>query len=775
MKQILSAHFQNGWVSPAWAARADLEVRRGALLEAENVSIRPQGGARKRPCLSVIAAVEANTARIFGWHRSERERFLVGITRGGEARIYNTDIPTPDNAPAIKGSLSFANAERINAFHFADTMIITTPGQSPQEIVLQDRAALESSGQVRTIIETGIALESIPDTLSGRDDAPELSPNHYAGVSLTLRIGTESDTVENALLGSLGSVYYNGGFTIGGQEYIVFLSAGRNEANPTWRLQFRTRETDEFIPLDADIRLEVSRAGTTDTIQIVAVATGLDAAAVAEGFEARAMTIKNPPVIRLSAADYATATAGGSAIAGACITIPAPASVGDKPANKGKVLTWDGTTLSAATPGDEELGLPPGRWCMEWNARDGWPSAAGFRDGRLIFAGSGAGSATLWFSTIGAGRNFLQARAAPQPKVNDVAGTEDLNGSEVEADYGMKRILNSFERIVSLYADNQLVIFTEGGELAVSGNFDASSLVSAQARKYSNYGSAPNVGSAAVDRVLFFAARQSAFVLEFQGDDIGYSPTNITTLRNEEAFGGREVIRLVAVQSAELNGANVALFLVGAGGGENPYLAAFHTDRATGHAAWTKWTFPRHRIIDMAQVDNDVLLLADELDEGGNAVVRRVIVRLDGEAAEVAGMAGDEVEGGRVAFPCVLRTPDLLVPQLAGEGWVYPKTITRAHMDAAVAGGAFEADEVEFILRTASGAEKKYSFGNLAPGEAGEPPPAEFGRRSIDCGTYHPAQKNARYPLTATIRQENLRPFHIFRADFELEVEKAIG
>ena len=109
-------HFNTGWVSPAWAARADSQERFNGLLRADNLAFPPQGGCHKRPVLRVLAKA-TGVERIFRWHRNEREKFVVGVDGDGKPYVYNTEFGSPDaDSPAIDGSLSFNNADRLNAF-----------------------------------------------------------------------------------------------------------------------------------------------------------------------------------------------------------------------------------------------------------------------------------------------------------------------------------------------------------------------------------------------------------------------------------------------------------------------------------------------------------------------------------------------------------------------------------------------------------------------------------------------------------------------------------
>ena len=98
---------------------------------------------------------------------TSRKSLLWGWMARGAVRIYNADFGDGgQDTPAISGEISFNNAAEMNAFHYADTLIITSASQPPQEVALQDRAALVESGQVR-------------DNPRGRRDSGS-NPRHFA-------------------------------------------------------------------------------------------------------------------------------------------------------------------------------------------------------------------------------------------------------------------------------------------------------------------------------------------------------------------------------------------------------------------------------------------------------------------------------------------------------------------------------------------------------------------------------------------------------------------
>ena len=88
-----------------------------------------------------------------------------------------------------------------------------------------------------------------------------------------------------------------------------------------------------------------------------------------------------------------------------------------------------------------------------WNSENGYPSAVGFYEDRLVFAGSKKGPMTFWSSKSGDYYNF----GTSVPQVDDDAVTATLNGSKMNG-------------IRAMIAFGELILLTAGGEYKVSGN-----------------------------------------------------------------------------------------------------------------------------------------------------------------------------------------------------------------------------------------------------------------------------------------------------------------
>ena len=556
-------------------------------------------------------------------------------------------------------------------------------------------------------------------------------------------------------------------------------------------MSFFTREV-----LAKTITVTATADGEAD---IVFALTDKDTSVInaAEGFTARKMKFRNPPVKVITATTDQTQAEAYAAEqarigAGLCFKV----EEADKSVGKGKVAIWDGAALTTRDPGEAEVGLPVGSYAMAWNDEDKFPAVAGIRHGRLIFAGSIEFGATFWASVAGDGRDFTAEAYEP------IKDDKDLNqtGSKVEADFAMTRTLDSFENIVALNADNALAIFTEGGEWMITGGFDAEKIDSAQARRYSQYGSAQNIGVAAIDQQLFFASGKSAFSMKYDGDDVGYVPTSISEIRNKDALDG-EAIRVAATQADDLKGTKLVLFLVDSdakavtrrrnGKGDDDfieagaalypngrYIAAYHTNLQQGFQAWAKWTFPRHRIIDIVSVDREALVLADEMNEDGTTA-RRAIYRLSNSKAEQMTGAGDELNEGVAIFPCILETPDLVYPRLYGEGWILPKVTGRCHITAERAGGAPDKNDDNLCVFIAGA---KGVFRN-APNVDDFPKTKAaaiiaalvrrfFGKRFCEIKARDvDANRDTDEFYTAIVVQANDRPIELHRLDVEMNAE----
>ena len=241
-------------------------------------------------------------------------------------------------------------------------------------------------------------------------------------------------------------------------------------------------------------------------------------------------------------------------------------------------------------------------------------------------------------------------------------------------------------------------------------------------------------------------------------------------------------MRIVSAQPGDLDTLKLVAFLVENGG--DPYIAVWHSESTHEHFAWSKWTFPRHRIHDIAEVDNRIFVLADPTFEvtitvdGEERMVqqpdatKRQIYAFSGTTAETVGEAGDWVDTDRQSFPIILETPSVESVPLGGESAiVYPTNIFRCHIYGRACGGRAANTRARIRVQSEAGI-RDFPVKNLLVGEAKSS--ADFGKRVIDVGiTNLTAQSNYRDPHTIRVEQDNLEPFHLYRLDIECTASAA--
>ena len=790
MAYFLTNRCASGWVSDSLAARTDWSGWFHALRRAENVILPPQGGAKRRPVLTrVLSSIDiaASVERIFPFNKNEQEKFVIGLRPNDpdvDDDTWKAVNMVSEGAisalPEIDGELTFTDITSVKGFHYADSLLFTQlDGKQPiQRVVRETATVADARTDINVLRINNVAVTAAPNGFV----AAEVDG---ARIRFDLAIGTNIDSFQghrfdNANPNNVGRV---GNLTTDTSGYIFEAFWREDTKRYDFVLQVASSVGfNKFI--DDGITVKIVRVvgemdATTQTVDFVTVVGSARTLARAEGLKSEYLTIKNPPVTELTTAEFNAlpdSTKGGYGVQTAVPSGDADTDTGER------VLEFNGTDLTARKPGLNERGYPirtkdqaPTSYLMDWNDRDGFPAALAFRHNRLAAAGANDNGARMWFSVAGDALEYL---------LYTREGTESEFSTKIEQDFALSRTLDSFSKIQDLYADNGFVIFTDRDEWSIQGTFGAGGdqTATARARRYSTYGSAANVGVGNVDNQLFFVARNSAFSLIFQGDDLGYvAASDLTAKRNEDALQGRP-IRLVAAQPDDLNTLKMVAILVDPEDGTNPYIAVWHTETFGGdlrapdfqHQAWAKWTFDNHQIIDICEVDNKIYVLADRLVDG--AYGDRALYVFDGSSSEMAGVAGDETgpAGGdadgvpiRSAFDIILETPEMLpIPQVGEPGLLYPKTLKRIHVTGDCFGGELDAEVMTATLQTPDGEEVIGSFDNFVVDRRPNPQRKKRVCDSVQ-GTDLDAQGDSDFPTTVTIKQTGMNPFRIHRIDIE--------
>ena len=732
--------------------------------------------------ISESVSSEAGVERIFPDDKNRREKFVVGVKSANDpadTTKYTANIlfaaATQAAQPAIMGDLIVTDVEELRGFHYADSLLFSQLDGKvvPQRIVRESKEVSDARESILVLEETGIAISWAPD--NGFGAIGMNTP--LADVLAEITIGTETaETAINQNSGSQSRTYSTAPFR--GFSFIYEWNAdtGRYTFRLTTNADHPFNDVSEE-PIQVvltrrtrpDERSHFAKTTDTYTADFNPAVGGTRSLSAAQGFKAEKLTITNPPIQELTETEYTAEVARiGQAY---CVTV----ADGSAASNKGEaVLVFDGTSLSARVPGDNEVGYSVYKdkatyFAMTRNPVDGWTAVFGFRHGRLFESGSNQSAAQFNMSVAGDGLNFLSYTR------------EGENDSElvqkVESDFALSRTLDSFSPILDVFADNGFVIFTERGEWSIQGSFQAgaSGIGSARARRYSPYGTSRNAGVATVDNQIFFTARNAAFSIKFQGDDLGYpDAVDITARRNELALGGRNgrVVRLAAGQPQDLTGAQMVLFLVELDDATR-YIACWNTESNQQHFAWSKWTFPNHRIIDLVEVDNRFFVLADLIVDGVADATKRGLYAFSAEDAENPDedLGGDQIDndGTRAAFPCILTTPNIQPVYLAGDGaLVYLQFVKDIYVVAEQAGGLSDVDRLRYEVFVPSGPLQDGAFENRVENETEVPSGMSYGVRRVPVGQVA-LKREYRQGLRASVRQENLLPLHILRLDLECD------
>src|SRR5210317_626206 len=147
--------FTSGELDPKLRARTDLAQYKSGLTTARNVSIQPQGGAKRRDGTKFISALDsgaANAVRMVSFEFSVNDSYMLVFTPGRMYVFKNgalvTDINGSGNDYLTVASLTAAILPEMNWVQSADTVIVVHEDLPPTKIV---RGATDSDWTASTI------------------------------------------------------------------------------------------------------------------------------------------------------------------------------------------------------------------------------------------------------------------------------------------------------------------------------------------------------------------------------------------------------------------------------------------------------------------------------------------------------------------------------------------------------------------------------------------------------------------------------------------------
>lgn len=191
---------------------------------------------------------------------------------------------------------------------------------------------------------------------------------------------------------------------------------------------------------------------------------------------------------------------------------------------KGKVLRTIGSTDATQI------------WAFSpWSRSKGYPTAAGFFEDRLVFAGSTRYPQTFWSSKVGDYYNF----GTSTPVVDDDAVTATLNGGQMNG-------------IKAMVAFGELILLTSGGEYKVSGGQGKALTPSNTLSQAQEYRGISDVLPVTVGSRIVFAQQQGNIIRDlaysyeadkYTGDDLNLLCSHL--------FDGHKVVAMTYQQTPD--------------------------------------------------------------------------------------------------------------------------------------------------------------------------------------------------------------------------------
>lgn len=191
---------------------------------------------------------------------------------------------------------------------------------------------------------------------------------------------------------------------------------------------------------------------------------------------------------------------------------------------KGKVLRTIGSTDATQI------------WAFSpWSRSKGYPTAAGFFEDRLVFAGSTRYPQTFWSSKVGDYYNF----GTSTPVVDDDAVTATLNGGQMNG-------------IKAMVAFGELILLTSGGEYKVSGGQGKALTPSNTLSQAQEYRGISDVLPVTVGSRIVFAQQQGNIIrdLAYSYEADKYTGNDLNLLCSH-LFDGHKVVAMTYQQTPD--------------------------------------------------------------------------------------------------------------------------------------------------------------------------------------------------------------------------------
>jgi hypothetical protein len=464
--------FTSGELDPKLRARTDLAQYRSGLSSATNVSIQPQGGARRRDGTKYIATLDsgAGTAvRMVPFEFSVDDSYMLVFTPGKMYVFKNsaqvTNINGSGNDYLTIAAVTSGILPELNWVQSADTLVIAHEDLEPVKIV---RGASDSTWTAATI-----SFEFLPQyafSLDTHSPTYDITPSATSGNITITASGATTDTGA-AQAGSSDTITLkaSSSFTSDDEPNGMFIEITSGTGSG------QTRHVEDYVASTKVLTVEPAWDTAPDNTSNYEV-KAFKAAAVGE------YIVQSNGFGRARIVEYV-----------------------------------DDTSVKAytETPFFDTATISSGNFFIEhgyedvWSSTRGWPRSVVFHEGRLYFGGSKSRPSTIWGSRVGDFFNFSKGEALADDSV------------EATLDTG------TFNAIVDIYSGRHLQIFTTGGEFYVPQALDEpvtpETLI---IKQQSSYGAKPGIRIQNIDGASLFIQRQGRSLQDFEYADVSNAYTS---------------------------------------------------------------------------------------------------------------------------------------------------------------------------------------------------------------------------------------------------------
>lgn len=527
----LQNDFTSGELDPKLRGRTDIRQYASGLTTAQNVSIQPQGGAKRRDGTKFVAELDsgaANAVRMVSFEFSVNDSYMLVFTPGKMYVFKDATLITNINASgnnfATVSALTSAILPEVNWVQSADTVIMVHEDLAPIKIV---RGANDATWTVSTI-----AFDHIPKYAFQFDvHSPQftITPSAVSG-NITITASSVTTDTGSAQAGGANTITLKtaSNYTLDDQPNGMFIKITSGTGSG------QTRHVEDYVASTKVLTVEPAWDTAPDATSNYSV----------HAFEEAAV------------GEYAVA---------------------DTAFGRARYTEFVSNTEMKAyveIPFFDTDGITAGNWNSEhgyeevWSATRGYPRSVTFHEGRLYFGGTKSRPSTLFGSRVSDFFNF------------DLGQSLDDAAIDVTLDTG------TFNAIVDLYSGRNLQVFTTGGEFTVPqslGNpITPSNII---VKQQTSFGMKPGIRLQNVDGGTLYIQRQGRSLQEFLFSDgvDAYASTKISLLSSHLLKTPEEMAVRVSTSTDEGD----RLLIVNADDGTIACYTLLRSQQVVAPSEWT--------------------------------------------------------------------------------------------------------------------------------------------------------------------------------------------